>query len=529
MSNRKSPGKDNRIVSPPASEREAVLYAGMLDTYIKKHKGEYLRAEDGSLHVILEKQRVPLHDRNHWRLASLMLDACHVSTLTQGAQAAIQRLQVSAQRNAGDLTYSRFSALSQDRARLYVPIAGGDSLVITANNVEHCSNGNGPDRFWVEHPDGRPFAYSNTDGRNGLSLFERLLVNTQACAIPSMRWLVAMHEGFFPFVRSVCTARFLLVHLGGTQQGKTSGAQRFTLLHGLGEVKGDCSVAALANFGDIGLLVLDNKEQANFDQSLIDFCLFLSTGAERARSQTDGQIRRNSLRPVGVITSIEGVWKPELQARCVEVRYQVAGNRTDREDTEENIREQRNELFAEMVPVFQTWLRNRKDGSRHWWEVCPLQNFDRHLSVLAELLRAYGEVAGKPEGWASHIVAEWCEQLQRNRAEDEDALEHPIKTILDNCTDGPIADFEILRGISVGGNVGTLYVTEAGTMLRRLEQNARRDEALPKNSSGLTRRLRSARFSRFRFLDCDSTPQLKRTAKRRPIGFFVPDDEVTAE
>jgi hypothetical protein len=34
-------------------------------------------------------------------------------------------------------------------------------------------------------------------------------------------------------------------HTGASQQGKTTGAQRFNILHGLGDVKGDYSVAAL--------------------------------------------------------------------------------------------------------------------------------------------------------------------------------------------------------------------------------------------------------------------------------------------
>jgi hypothetical protein len=99
---------------------------------------------------------------------------------------------------------------------------------------------------------------------------------------------------------------------------------RFTYLHGLGDVLGDFSVAALANSGDIGLLVMDNREQQNFTQELIDFCLFLATGAERGRSYSDGTLRpRLNGRPVGVITTIEGVVKAELQARCVEVQYGV--------------------------------------------------------------------------------------------------------------------------------------------------------------------------------------------------------------
>jgi hypothetical protein len=104
------------------------------------------------------------------------------------------------------------------------------------------------------------------------------------------------------------------VHQESTQQGKTTGAKRFILLHGLGDVTGDGSVAALANEPDQGLLVLDNKEQTNFDKRLIDYCLFLSTGGTRKRSSSDGTSTRstNTFRPVGVITTIEGVFKAEL-------------------------------------------------------------------------------------------------------------------------------------------------------------------------------------------------------------------------
>jgi hypothetical protein len=221
----------------------------------------------------------------------------------------------------------RFSAVSQDGKRLHVPVAGEQVFQFSPDLPKgwDCSrNGENPDQFWLEHPREDPIKWPEgpVDIRARLADFERLCVDTQACVVPAMRWFVAMHSGFFPYVRDLCPTRGIVVAQGGTQSGKTSGAQRFTILHGVGEVKADFGVAAINGEGDRGLLVLDNKEQANLDQPLIDFCLFLATGGEPGRAQQDGSKRKRIVgRPVGVITCIEGMVKAELQARCLVVQY----------------------------------------------------------------------------------------------------------------------------------------------------------------------------------------------------------------
>jgi hypothetical protein len=153
-------------------------------------------------------------------------------------------------------------------------------LQISADRIQAVSNIENPDSVWIEHPKDGAFRYVDADPREGLGLFEELLVETQACQHPEMRWFVAMHEGLFPFVRDLASSRIILLHQGSTQQGKTTGAERFTRLHGLGSVTGNASVAALRNEPDPGLLVLDNKEHVNLTVELIEHLLFLSTGAE---------------------------------------------------------------------------------------------------------------------------------------------------------------------------------------------------------------------------------------------------------
>jgi len=499
--------KRKAVADPrPRSEIDGEKYFRKLVKKINQSKGQFLRAEDGALHLIVENHRVPLsYARENLFLAQLMLWGCSVSSLSPASQAAIQRLQTHAFFSASNIKLRFLGALSGDYDRLYIPIDGGKLLQITADVIEKVANGSNKDKLWVEHPasatGSTAFAYSPAGATTGLAKYEQLLVATQSCEVSAMSWFVAMHEAFFPFVRDVSRSRFLVVHIGSTQQGKTTGAQRFTQLLGLGEVKGDYSVAALSNEPDPGLLVLDNREQANFTQPLIDFCLFLATGARRGRSTTEGKERPQPVtRPVGVITSIEGVWKPELEARCVPVKYEIKGEHADRDDVEEEIVKHRDEILSSMVPVFQMWLKIR--GTRKFWTKYPRQSFARHFETLAELLSAYAIVRGKEDGWAEGIVAQWQTYLNQSEieADNEDELEAPIKKIIfSNAT-------QIVTAAE--GQSGTLYVTECGDLLAQLRSTYYRDLLVPKNASGLGRRLRSARFRSMKFLDCELAPYL---------------------
>ncbi len=286
--------------------------------------------------------------------------------------------------------FKQFSAMSNDRQGIYLPVDTGELLYINPSGYKIVTNGDNAADLWLEHPLHDPVKWivsATENPRDGLSHFERLLVNTQACAVPEMRWFVAMHEGLFPYVRDSHLNRLIVVHRGGSQSGKTSGSQRFTKLHGLGSVKGDFSVAALRNMLDIlGLLVLDNKEQANFLQPLIDYCLFLATGAEHGRSETDGTLRTSGNdRPVGVITTIEGVVKTELQKRCVDIEYKVpdGADRLRREPIETEISARRHELTSTLVAVLAEYLRLRP---KYIPTPNPIPDFEEHFTTLCYLL-----------------------------------------------------------------------------------------------------------------------------------------------
>ena len=519
---------DEYVKQLPKAEKLAYMYAERLDGHINNAKGRYLQAEDESVYVSIDRRRIALnYDKHNRGLAEMMMKACGVSTLDKAAQAAIQRIQVEAEKNSSRIRLRRFSALSQDGLSLYVPIRDDDGniLKIAEDNIALVPNGENDDSVWVEHPCGDPLTYAaDDDPRNGLADFERLLVNTQACKVPEMKWLVAMHEGLFPFIREECPGRFILVHIGPSQRaGKTSGAQRFTLFHGLGEVKGDYSVAALANQGDIGLLVMDNKEQANFTRELIDFCLFLATGAERGRSNAEGGMRVNSSRPVGVITSIEGAWKEELQNRCVEVEYLIKGEALKRGPIEREIGQRRDKMASAMVPVLQRYLQIKQENRP---SPNPVPAFEEHFTALCNLLRAYGDVASKPQGWAEAMMGVWNQVLGEHE-EAGNELEQPLREVL---VEGMLPTGTKQERISHNNRQGTLYITEAERLLTILRGLNRRELELPKNGQGLSRRLKGSKFTTLTILHQENAPEipaLQRKGTSRPLGIFIADDTVT--
>lgn len=516
------PGKEETRPSLRGPELWGARYCDELISYIHTKKGQFLRDEEGKLYVVLDGRRISLtlHPEN-FDLIALILQVCRVTTVERSAHVAVQRLQVKAHKSASSLRLRRFSALSQDRKRLYLPTAAGTLLQITREGVQTVPNGANEDKFWVEHPNGEPLTYSPVDAQAELSHFERLVVDTQACQKAEMRWFVAMHEGLFPYVRDLCPARFVLVHQGSTQQGKTSGAKRFILLHGLGDVQGDASIAALGNMGDTGLLVMDNREQANLTQSLIDFLLFLSTGGARNRSTTDGRLRSgNKNRPAAVITTIEGVWKQELEERCVVVTYKVSGQKIPRAHIEDEIADRRHPMTSALVLVLQRFLQIRTEQKV---TPNPRPSFEEHFSALCDLLRAYAVVAGKPEEWAEDIIDVWNRVItdQANDGEESE-LEYPIRSMYEDSLGS-----HLVPKVTHQGRTGSLHVTECGALLKRL-QELKLPLSLPKTPTGLAHRLRSSNFKSFVVLDeknAPDIPALKRTARKRPIGLFFPDDD----
>jgi hypothetical protein len=87
----------------------------------------------------------------------------------------------------------------------------------------------------------------------------------------------------FPYVRDTISTRFLMLHNGQRNSGKTSAAENANLFHGMGEVDGDVTAAALGNQLEQGFAVLDNKEHKDFKPELINHCLFSATGGKQGR------------------------------------------------------------------------------------------------------------------------------------------------------------------------------------------------------------------------------------------------------
>jgi len=277
---------------------------------------------------------------------------------------------------------------------------------------------------------------------------------------------------------------------------------------------------------DPGLLVLDNKEQGNFEQPLIDYCLFLATGAERGRSDTQGAVRRSSSRPVAVITSIEGVWKQELQKRCIEVEYAVSGQALGRDEIEQEICRRRDEMYAGIVSVLTQYFKNLASQDLATPD-CPIPHLQEYFLALCNLLRAYGDVTGRPRNWSDRIAAAWSSALS-SKEPDENELEAPILQLTNQALRG---GEETVVSHCLGGVSGHIWITQCGELLTRLKTD-NRDRKLPENATGLGRRLSSAKFKSFSFVNdetCPDVPKLRRTSRRRPIGFFLADDDMSGD
>lgn len=511
--------KDHR----PIAERQGQMHFLKLISDLTTRKAQYVKLEDGSLSILVTGERIPINlQADNLQLNSLMLHHCKVTIHGAGAKCGIYRLLAHAESKAGKSKLRKFSGWSDDFSRLFIPVASGGLKELSVKGIRDVVNGDNVDNIWIEHPKNEPFRII-PDSTFGLELFEKLCVETQACAESSMKWFVAMHEGLFPYVRELCANRFIVVHVGASQKGKTTGVQRFTYLHGLGEVTGDFTVASLNNLGDIGLLAMDNKEQSNFTQGLLDFCLYLSTGAMRGRTRHDGTVKLSGTRPVGVITSIEGVFKNEFENRCVEIPYETNGKSLGRGEIEYQIKENRGLILTALLPVLQRFLQIKSERREF---PSLLESFDEHSRVMCELLTAYGEIAQKPLEWAANLIIEW-KTIISSKEKHSSELEFPIISFLKAGETGEDEQVRVHRNVKFQGKTGILYVINPNYLISRLKHKYGKGLPLPVDGRGLSRRLGTETFTEFLVVKDQKDPEvgqlIRKTTDDRFIGLFIKD------
>ncbi len=488
----------------------------------------YLR-DGNELYIRWGDQLILLNaDPGNFRLARLFLGAAKVGTTTPLARAAIQFLQVQADEKAVLCTVTSFAAIDGDR--ILVPLRGHRVLAIASDEIATGTADTEstvcflPDTVYpldlVFDPDGTVADRGGVD--HILQRFEELLVDSQTCESSAMRWLVAINAIFMPFVRHTLPARLILLWRGNTGSGKTSGLQRLLYVVGMGAVKGDYSGAAVGNLGDIGLLGLDNVEHSRLTPELFDFLLFASTLAERGRARTNGTLRVRSGAPIVCLTSIEGVYRPELIRRCINAfccldKTQVRG----RGSIDKHIIAERPLLCRGIVAVLQEYLRIRNSPPTFFEP--PRQEYAEHFIALVTMLTAFGNLMGRDTSWVREISSGWRENILADEKEqDGDDLEMwIIRLARQNRIPLIQADYQS------GRKKGSLYGTTASELLALLLGLRVGDLQLPRTPSGLSARLRTTTFRQIEMLrdDCGSE-KLRRTANRRVLGLLIEHDAI---
>jgi hypothetical protein len=464
----------------------------------------------------------------------------------------LQQIAYRASSSEASIKVTQFSAVSEDGKRLYVSQSQG-MLGISADGIVELSSEN-IDRILVKPAaDQRPFKFrtlASDEIKNGLALFEKLIVNTQSTVHKPMRWLVAMHATLFPFIRSAYQDRLILLLRGESGGGKSSGARRFSLLHGWKELWGDATEAALRNAGDVGIIFLDNKEQNNISR-IEDWLLFASTGGETKRATRNGQLRKSSDgRPVVVVTSIEGFAKTETRNRTVEVEYsltpaKISEQRAALEKNRQEITANRDLIMSALMYVVQRFLAESDSSAQ---EIVPdrVARAGDNYVAMCRLLRAYGELAGKDAGWSDRMIKMWAGVLDSAGAVIDEGLGDMVRNFIDALRSSAPSDVDTLIGsevtrfklaapdLQIANNVtfknqtGTLYVTHFDAMKRWAADQAAYRNIFPQNGMQFASRIREAQSDSLRVVkegDLEH-PLLKRQRQKerqfRVIGFFVP-------
>jgi len=259
-------------------------------------------------------------------------------------------------------------------------------------------------------------------------------------------------------------------------------------MRGLEQVKGDFWVAVLGSLGDIGLLRLDNKEQAAFTQTLIDYCPL--PGYPRGARPRSGRwgaspdrfrapSRRHYYRRY-----CEGRTKSPLRRGQVRRNWREEPAGAHRAGDFAVRPRHRIGHHRSAQAVFPRYAANSAPRPKSCYD------FEEHFAGLCDLLRAFGDVASKPARWSEDLIlCSNSELLGANEGDDE--LEHPTLRVLNESV-SPWPETKLTEDpFAYNGAAGRLYVTAAADFLILLQELNLRNLELPKSAQGLSRRLNS--------------------------------------
>ena len=496
----------------------------------------YLFTKDGERYLVDPGSKNLLWAKEQHELTN-------TSTVNSNGKEVCQLIQTSVLSAATTLKFRSFSAIED--GNLFIPITNNRLLKISADGIEEIPNGSNQDGIYIEHPTGEPFNYqADADVQQGLRLFEELVVETQATENPSHKWLVGMRLGLFPYIRHLVGRRQITNIRGSSQHGKTTGTERFTRLHGLGELKGNVSVPYLQRCGDNGLLAIDNREQSTLDDQWIMYLLFLATGAEAGRATQSGGLIRWTDRPLCVVTSIEGVARTELANRTLSIEYRLSETtkRLDEQRLIGQIEGNRNLILSALMKVFVLYFQQR-NSVPSFKPFSP--NFREDFDTNIGLLLAYAEATGREKSWAEFILHQWQAGQEQETEETSSELAPLLTYMIDSYESAREATYTTMQSAMASsaflnstpyefnGIPGTLYITQPQkllTPLRKMAASAHQN-SLPLNTQGLVARLHELKAEDGLLLltEQDEPHKLKRLNNGRRIGLFkVSDSEPTA-
>jgi len=115
---------------------------------------------DGAfVHILLGGRRIQISpDFNNTAYAAIQIEHTGKGTVQGNGRAICQHVAVLGGELASRIRLAKFSAMSDDKTRLYVPVKDG-LLQISKAGILGVANGANPDSIWLEHPNKIPFQF----------------------------------------------------------------------------------------------------------------------------------------------------------------------------------------------------------------------------------------------------------------------------------------------------------------------------------------------------------------------------------
>ena len=304
------------------ADADPVFISEMLFQHFKS-KGKFFRTREDEVFLLYKNKTYEIS--NNLPFNSLMMSTTDLLPTREPGRSIWCALANRGYRYGVEIQATTWLHTDAKSDTIFVNLNSPDNTILrVGHDVQEIPNGLNEDNVLLRtSPKIEPFSYQpDVDVKHGFNLLQELILKNLACEKEQRYLIIAWMISVFLYDFS--NMQILMKFSGSQASGKTTAARLISiLLYGKEHVGAQSSASAFSESSRNPLVIIDNLEQKNINESMNTFLLLAASKGSKTKRSSGTDSGTVSERPMCLVltTAIEPFTLSELISRTCEITF----------------------------------------------------------------------------------------------------------------------------------------------------------------------------------------------------------------